>query len=69
MSAKSAASLYTGSLSISVLYEVVFTKHIESLRLLSLQVHSFWTDERPIFLYKLHFLRKLAKTRGTHVEI
>lgn len=49
MSARSAASLSVGSLRISVLYKAIFAKYIiESLRLLSLQVHSFWMVERLI---------------------
>lgn len=59
MSAKSAASL---SLCPLGLLE-------QSLRL---HLHRFtvsWKDEIPIFSYKLNFLRNLARTRATHVEI
>lgn len=58
MSAKSAASLSVGSLRISVPFKAIFTKFETS----SLQVHSFWKDEIPIFSYKLHFFRNLAST-------
>lgn len=65
MSAKPAASLSVGSLRISVPFKVTFPEFETS----SLQVHSSWKDEIPIFSFKLYFFRNLARTHATHVEI